>query len=384
LEIFRKLEPITWFDANGDGRLDIIWSGYPHPRKSSNRLFIQRQDGTFTDAKDHLLEWKEGLTHPEGSDVGDIDGDGDIDMFAYGYLFINENGKFQQVCGDVLAGIVCGASGRIDEGGLIEDIDGDGIRDLVLSYHGGGGEVPKYYLQLYRGNKKHPGTFTRIEKAGNIFYGFNTYLRAKDFDFNGRPDILTTTAGRLLSWHEGKWLDLLPAVTGAASGAFSPLGWIDIDEDGDWDFLARRLSDKRTVLFRNGINPEHYVKVSVRGAGGIENQFGASVRLTLPSGRQILRSYRRVGGYQGHADARLIFPIEPGVNYPISVCFTSRAAPVSKSDLGQGSVSLQVIGSKGNCTDYSLQISPDIGRLDLSFLAGKGGAKFTSQTSMPK
>ena len=92
----------------------------------------------------------------------------------------------------------------------------------------------------------------------------------------------------------------------------------------------------------------------------------------------MVRSYRRVAGYQGHADARLIFPLEPEVNYPISVCFTSRAAAISETDLGRGGVSLRVTGAEGNCATYQLQVSAEIKRLYLNFLAGAGGAQFSA------
>ena len=81
------MEPIVWFDANQDGRLDIIWSGYPHPRKSMNKLYLANEDYSYRDGLENLLTWEPGRIYPEGTDVADIDGDGDLDLFAYGYPF---------------------------------------------------------------------------------------------------------------------------------------------------------------------------------------------------------------------------------------------------------------------------------------------------------
>ena len=97
--VILKSEPVFFFDANGDGLLDILWSGYPRPWERMNRLYIQRPDGTFADELDRRLDQLPEEIYPEGSDVADIDGDGDIDFFGYGYLYLNEGGRYRQVCG---------------------------------------------------------------------------------------------------------------------------------------------------------------------------------------------------------------------------------------------------------------------------------------------
>ena len=370
---YRKVEPILWLDANGDGRLDFVWSQYPHPRRSLNALFVQRPDGTFVDRISDLLRWAPGRIYPEGSDLADLDGDGDIDLFAYGYLFRNEDGRYHQVCGAALSGLPCDMEGRTDEGGLFEDVDGDGTLDLVLSHHGSSPGIPKYRLQLFLGNPREPGRLTRVAELGNLFYGFNTYLRAQDYDFNGRPDILTIEPGRLLSYHQGRWVDLLPAITGSPSGAFRPLGWLDIDEDGDWDFLAVRKGDGKTVLFRNRSDPARYVKISAVGEGGVENQYGATIRLTFPGGRSAVRSYRPMGGYAGFSDPRLVYRLEPDREYRIRTCFASMAGRPETPSTPAG-VRLNILGVTGNCVDYGFAVAGPVTRVDLKLVAGREGA----------
>ena len=374
---FRKTEPILWFDFNGDGRLDIVWSGYTHPHGGGQNLYVQNPDGSFSDKIDEILSWSPGRIYAEGSDVADIDGDGDIDVFAYGYMFRNDDGRFVQICGDEMPGVYCDAEARNDEGGLFEDIDGDGILDFVLSYHGVGGAIPKYYLQLFRGQGPRPWKLVRDKAHESRFYGFNTYLRAKDFDLNGKPDVLTNDPGRLLTFHDGKWVDLLPDLAAGQNGDLWPLGWLDIEEDGDWDFLALRVGDDKAILFRNTLDPDHYMKISVAGADGVENQYGATVRIGLPGGRQAVASYRPMGGYQGVTDPRLVYPLQPGHEYRIEVCFPSLEGPPS-AYARQANVRIEVLEVFGRCVTYRMAVAEGVTRLDLTLLAGQGTKVFPS------
>ena len=368
-QMYRKLEPLLFFDANSDGRLDIIWSGYPHPRYSENKLYVENADGTFSDQALNLLNWSPGAVYSEGSDIGDFDGDGDIDLFAYGFLFRNEDGKFRQVCGDQLPEIVCDMPTRIDEGGLLEDVNGDGIMDFILNYHGVGVHMPKFYLQLFLGTGERARPFKRVVESERHFYGFNTYLRAKDFDFNGRGDILTAQPGRLLSFHQGKLMDLLPAISGSASGTIYPLGWIDIDEDGDWDFLARRLSDAKTLLFRNNLNPARFIKLAARGEGNVENQFGTTFEIEYSDGRRLVKSYRQDAGYGGSADPRIILPAPVSGNIRIRTCFASlKSAP--KGSVSVGGARLSVSQSEARCVRYALELPSELERINLTLIAG--------------
>ncbi len=366
---FRKTEPIMWFDFNGDGRLDFVWSGYSHSNGGGQSLYIQNPDGSFTDKINETLSWSPGRIYAEGSDAADIDGDGDIDVFAYGYLFRNDNGRFVQVCGDQMPGVHCDTEARNEEGALFEDIDGDGALDFVLSYHGVGGIIPKYYLQLFRGQKSRPGKLIRDKAHERRFYGFNTYLRGKDFDFNGRPDVLTNDPGRLLTYYDDKWVDLLPAVSANQEADLWPLGWLDIDEDGDWDFLALRVSDGKAFLFRNNLNPERFMKISIVGAGGIENQYGATLKIRLPGNGQAVASYRPMAGYQGMTDPRLVYPLQSGHEYEIEVCFPSLKGKPS-GYAKQENVRIEMIGVKGACATYLLGAADSVTRLDLTLMAG--------------
>jgi hypothetical protein len=369
----RKTEPIPWFDVNADGLLDFIWSGYPHPRASMSRLYVQKKPGVFIDATKQLMRWSPGRIYPEGSDAADYDNDGDMDFFAFGYLFRNDNGIYHQVCGDEMPGMACDTEGRTDEGFLFEDVNGDGALDFVLSYHGAEGIIPKFQLQLFLGDPKNPGRFSRVKEFERKFYGFNYLGRAVDFDFNGYQDILSTTPSRVITYHDTQWTDVLPAITGKPTQSHDPIGWIDLDEDGDWDLLAVRKSDSKTVLFRNAFNPKRYVKISAVGEGGVENQYGTTLHISTPGEKTTVYSYRLMIGIGRVSDPRLVYLMEPDRDYTIRACFTSLKNRPSNPATPPG-VSVEVTNVDGRCVSYRFAVSPEVSRVDLKLVAGAEGA----------
>lgn len=370
---YRKVEPILWLDANADGRLDFVWSGYPHPRASMNRLYLQQADGSFRDHIGDLLDWAPGRIYPEGSDIGDIDGDGDIDMFAYGFPFLNEGGTYRQVCGARLAGIPCDAEARLDEGATFEDVDGDGTLDMVLSYHGTDGVVPKFRLQLFRWQD---GGFRRDPAAGSLFYGVHAYLRGKDMDGDGAAEILTRAPSRLLDFRDGQWRDLFAAIADKAGGKHEVIGWIDADGDGDWDLLTRR-ENGRVVLFDNQRNPALVARITARGPLGLDNQAGATVTLATPTGVVRRAALRSIGGYFGQTDPAILVGLSPDTAYHLRACFASIAGPVGAAAIPADGVVLAITGASGNCVDYRLRVATRRGLLDIQLIAGAEGARLS-------
>ena len=139
------------FDANNDGRLDLIvqrgaWLGVDGP--FPNSLLIQQPDGTFVDrTKEAGVE----LAIPSQVAVsGDIDADGDLDLFLggegmegsrtdsfYSHLFRNKgDGTFEDIT--KLAGV---ENGRFCKGAAFGDYDGDGRADLYIGNMNGGNRL---------------------------------------------------------------------------------------------------------------------------------------------------------------------------------------------------------------------------------------------------
>ncbi|RUL82787.1 CRTAC1 family protein [Tautonia sociabilis] len=153
---------VAIFDADGDGRMDLYFASNTYlPLGSSeegkNRLYRNNGDGTFTDATEQSGLGFHGFCH--GIVVGDLDNDGDQDVFLACYgpnrLYRNEgDGTFTDVSEEAgvenMARTVIDretdASGNVVErertlinwasGGALLDYDGDGDLDLYVAIHG--------------------------------------------------------------------------------------------------------------------------------------------------------------------------------------------------------------------------------------------------------
>jgi enediyne biosynthesis protein E4 len=135
---------VALFDYDNDGRLDIFAvNGAPLrdptpkgtiPQKAGpehwNRLFHQRQDGSFEDVTEKA--GLQGMGYGMGVAIGDYDNDGNEDLYVTGYgsnkLYHNNgDGTFTDVT--PRAGV--GGSGW-STGAAWVDLDNDGLLDLVV------------------------------------------------------------------------------------------------------------------------------------------------------------------------------------------------------------------------------------------------------------
>jgi hypothetical protein len=203
---------VAMFDFDGDGRLDLYFATCnPLPKiagpQSRNRLYRNRGDGTFADATERSGLGFAGFCH--GIIAGDIDNDGDADVFLCNYgsnaLFLNSgDGTFR----DISHG--AGIDARSwSSGGAMLDYDNDGDLDLYVANYGewvyprdarhcGSDRVPLFCSPfdirtvrhfLYRNNGDL--TFTEVaERAGlgrSDGHGFGVV--AADLNGDGRIDL---------------------------------------------------------------------------------------------------------------------------------------------------------------------------------------------------
>lgn len=238
---------VTWADYNNDGHADIWVGNYQF---NANSLWHNNGDGTFTEAAgatgldhDDIGVW---AGHTYGGDWGDVDNDGDLDLFEPNLahprtmpnsdpsrLMINKGppGWVFEDHGPAM-GI------PYDEGDVnaaFGDWDNDGDLDLALAalYTG-------HFLKLFRNDGEEGFTDVTYE-------------------------------------------------TGTAVHDATAAVWSDVDEDGDLDLIVGdRHGDQRVQLFVNRTGQDRaWVEFLLEGDGSNRSAVGARVAVTAAGVTQI-------------------------------------------------------------------------------------------------
>jgi hypothetical protein len=212
-------------DFNGDGWLDILAAN----DAAANHLWINRRDGTFTDEAMMRGVAFDGLGNTPsnmGVTVGDVDGDGRLDLFI-SHLTSQTHTLWRQTAtglfqdGTAAAGLAMTHWRGTGFGAILADFDNDGALDIAVvngrvergpergasaprDFAQGAdaprsGELAPYWgryaerNQLFR-NDGH-GVFRDISRGNRAFCGFFAISRGlvwSDFDDDGDIDMVTT------------------------------------------------------------------------------------------------------------------------------------------------------------------------------------------------
>jgi hypothetical protein len=281
---------IAFYDYDHDGWLDIFVPGGSRlegaPPGTSNRLYKNNRDGTFTDVtKKAGLErvaWVSGVC------VGDYNNDGFDDLFlsCWGQNILyrnNGNGTFTDVTKQ--AGLLH-AEPRWGAGCTFVDYNRDGFLDLFVSTYldfdlkttplpgatpncmwkgiavnCGPRGLPTGQNMLFRNNGN--GTFTDVSDASGIAKVDKRYAMtavAADFDNDGWPDIYvacdSTPSILYKNQHDGTFVDtaLEAGVAYNEDGreqAGMGIGVGDLFNSGMLDIFKTHFADDTPVLYRN-------------------------------------------------------------------------------------------------------------------------------------
>lgn len=301
----------AFFDYDHDGWIDIfILSGTRHGSptpESSNRLYKNNRDGTFTDVTE-----KAGLLRSGWASavcIGDYNNDGWDDLFVtyWGQNVLyrnNGNGTFTDVTEP--AGLL-ESNHRWGSGCSFLDYDRDGRLDLFVANYVefdfsrvplpgqnancnwkgvpvncGPRGFPFPQHSLYHNNGD--GTFTDVSKPAGIASARNNYgmtVVAADFDDDGWPDIYvacdSTPSLLFVNNHDGTFREqaVLRGVALSDDGneqAGMGVGIGDYNLDGKLDIFKTHFADDTCVLYRDSGKGEFNDETLASGLG-VETRF---------------------------------------------------------------------------------------------------------------
>jgi hypothetical protein len=349
---FGKLWSVSaaWVDVDNDGWLDLVVTNYVqwdprleprcgppqspeycHPdayHDTPNQLFRNNHDGTFTD-----ITQSSGLGAHLGKGMGvavaDYDGDGRMDIFVANdsvpnFLFHNlGHGKFEEV--GLLAGVALNEDGRpvAGMGADFRDFNNDGLPDLIFT-----AMVGDTY-PLFRNTGKSPAFADDTAESGLAVatraltgWGIGLY----DFDNDGNKDVFTANAhfpaldrylGRepalpnsvFRNRGDGHFEDVSKTAGPdfQLAGQYRGVAFADFDNDGRLDAVVAN-GNGPARLFRN-VTPDagHWLALQLRGTRSNRDGIGASVALTLPSGRRLFNHCTTSVGYASSSEPLVRF-----------------------------------------------------------------------------
>ena len=244
-------------DVDGDGDLDLLTGNgggfhlFVNAGQAQNRLYRNDGRGEFSEAVGALPV---DLDPTTSLAVGDVDGDGDIDLvvgngddyYAYGRqnrLYLNDgNGVFSDVTSSRLPAVQ-----DLTHDLALGDVDGDGDLDLVVA-----NSYSPNRLYLNDG----AGVFTDVTAAQMPPTFHARSIRFGDVDADGDLDLVVGNWGQnqlLRNGGSGIFQDVTASCLPTDSDFTQAIDLGDVDADGDLDLVIGNghYWDAQNRLYRN-------------------------------------------------------------------------------------------------------------------------------------
>ena len=286
-------------------------------------LYRNNGDSTFTD-----VTKKAGITSSPGKGLGvvcgDIDNDGDVDIFVANdttpnQLYLN-NGNATFTENALFAGVALSEDGRAFSGMGVNfgDYDNDSFMDIIITNFQD--QVNNLYQNAQNGFFNDVSFTSGIgEKSlpylawGVDFVDFNNDGWQDIFVANGHLDdniakidpVGTYEQPNQIYWNnQDNSFNVSQILMSPQSSRGSAFG--DIDNDGDVDIVIANIKDTPNVLRNDGGNSQNWITIKLIGSHCSRDAFGARVTLTTGELTQI-REVKSGSGYLCQNDTRLHF-----------------------------------------------------------------------------
>jgi signal transduction histidine kinase len=318
-----RTNSVCFADADNDGDLDLFVAN----ESSTNRLFENNGNGFFTD-----VTVSAGLSTERGgvsSAFGDVDNDGRSDLIVtfwtdrcrlYKNVSVPGSGiRFEEVT--ARAGIG-GEPYERSNGTAFGDIDNDGDLDLFIAKRKG---MNRLFLN------DGTGQFTDISA---LAIGTDTMISYgvcfADLDNDGFLDLYVSSVGGNRFYRNnggGKFSDKTYEYGLQHSGYNTGIAAGDADGDGDIDVYSATYIDGESALFVNTLNTKNFITVTVEGTVSNRDAVGARVSLYrggFAGNREGFLQMREIGsgsGYSSHQALAVHFGVLDGDQYDIVVQF---------------------------------------------------------------
>ncbi len=246
---------VNWIDINKDGKSDLFIT---NEGKSPNELYLNTGKAPFFLSEQSAI-WNELPTGSMSASWGDVDNDGDLD------LFLANAGYYQEIDNQLLLN--------------------DGKGNLSLNANSG------------------------LSKDGGCSYG----SAFGDFDNDGDLDLIVANGfckSKLENWlyqndGKGNFTKIASALPDMSSYCSFGLAWGDINNDGFLDLaIANCQNGKNQVqpandLYLNNGNDNHWLKIKLEGTVSNRSAVGATIRVLTKRGKWQMRYINTQSGYCG-------------------------------------------------------------------------------------
>jgi len=325
-------EGVAAMDIDNDGWLDFYMAAYenPYPKGHPDVLALNNGDGTFSDVSKDRGVLEGDVLCGRGVTCSDYDRDGDVDIHVSNYRlhrnFLwqnNGSGSFVDIGEKTgLMGTKQGGAYGHTIGSCWGDIDNDGNMDLFCAnlahprfINQGFSNLSMLYVNQGRDEKF---AFTEERRDRGIrFQETHSDPALIDYDNDGDLDLYITAIyeGAPSCFYQNTGDGFFEPVTfRSRSVVFNGWGqaWFDMDDDGDLDHLIG--SGSGVVLHRNKGNNNKWIKVELVGKNRNYFGVGARVQVTTPEGLSMVREARIGRGTQSQDDPILHFGLGPNAS----------------------------------------------------------------------